>query len=44
MAATSYYYRVVIILNLGLQFYVDTFRQIKQEFPAIKLHALGPPK
>jgi cyclic dehypoxanthinyl futalosine synthase len=30
--------------DLGLKFYVDTFRQIKQEFPAIKLHALGPPE
>src|SRR6185436_12047000 len=30
--------------ELGLQFYVDTFRQIKQEFPTIKLHTLGPPE
>ncbi|MFC0773654.1 cyclic dehypoxanthinyl futalosine synthase [Terrimonas alba] len=30
--------------ELGLQFYVDTFRQIKNEFPTIKLHALGPPE
>jgi cyclic dehypoxanthinyl futalosine synthase len=30
--------------ELGLQFYVDTFRQIKKEFPLIKLHALGPPE
>lgn len=30
--------------DLGLQFYVDTFRQIKQEFPMIKLHTLGPPE
>jgi cyclic dehypoxanthinyl futalosine synthase len=30
--------------ELGLQFYVDTFRQIKEEFPTIKLHALGPPE
>lgn len=30
--------------DLGLQFYVDTFRQIKQEFPTIKLHTLGPPE
>lgn len=30
--------------ELGLRFYVDTFRQIKQEFPEIKLHALGPPE
>src|SRR5882724_9957083 len=29
--------------ELGLQFYVDTFSQIKKEFPAIKLHTLGPP-
>ena len=30
--------------ELGLRFYVDTFRQIKNEFPTIKLHALGPPE
>jgi len=30
--------------ELGLQFYVDTFRQIKKEFPNIRLHALGPPE
>lgn len=30
--------------ELGLDFYVNTFRQIKQEFPTIKLHALGPPE
>ncbi len=30
--------------ELGLQFYIDTFRQIKKEYPTIKLHALGPPE
>ena len=30
--------------GLGLQFYVDTFSQIKKEFPHIKLHTLGPPE
>src|ERR1700704_5994863 len=30
--------------ELGLQFYMDTFRQIKKEFPQIKLHTLGPPE
>src|SRR5688572_21434810 len=30
--------------DLGLQFYVDTFRAIKAEYPQIKLHALGPPE
>jgi cyclic dehypoxanthinyl futalosine synthase len=30
--------------GLGLDFYANTFRQIKQEFPTIKLHALGPPE
>ena len=30
--------------DLGLQYYVDTFRQIKNEFPNIKLHTLGPPE
>jgi cyclic dehypoxanthinyl futalosine synthase len=30
--------------ELGLQFYVDTFKAIKAEFPDIRLHALGPPE
>ena len=30
--------------ELGLQFYVDLFKQIKNEFPDIRLHALGPPE
>jgi cyclic dehypoxanthinyl futalosine synthase len=30
--------------ELGLQFYVDTFKAIKSEFPDIRLHALGPPE
>lgn len=30
--------------DLGLQFYVDTFKAIKDEFPTIKIHALGPPE
>lgn len=30
--------------ELGLQFYVDTFRQLKQLYPNVKLHALGPPE
>ncbi len=30
--------------ELGLDFYTKTFRQIKEEFPTIKLHALGPPE
>ena len=30
--------------ELGLQFYIDTFRAIKAEFPTIRLHALGPPE
>jgi cyclic dehypoxanthinyl futalosine synthase len=30
--------------ELGLQFYVDTFKQIKAEYPSIKLHTLGPPE
>jgi cyclic dehypoxanthinyl futalosine synthase len=30
--------------DLGLDFYVNTFRAIKAEFPNIKLHALGPPE
>lgn len=30
--------------QLGLDFYTNIFRQIKQEYPDIKLHALGPPE
>ncbi|MBV6439659.1 MAG: Cyclic dehypoxanthine futalosine synthase [Saprospiraceae bacterium] len=30
--------------DLGLQFYADLFRQLKSEFPNLKLHALGPPE
>lgn len=30
--------------SLGLDFYTATFRQLKQEYPTIKLHALGPPE
>lgn len=30
--------------DLGLEFYTDTFRKIKNEFPNVKLHALGPPE
>ena len=30
--------------ELGLSFYTDTFRNIKAEFPDIRLHALGPPE
>jgi cyclic dehypoxanthinyl futalosine synthase len=30
--------------GLGLQYYVDTFRAIKAEYPDIRLHALGPPE
>ncbi len=30
--------------ELGLDFYTDTFRKIKAEFPDIRLHALGPPE
>ena len=30
--------------QLGLDFYAGTFRAIKEEFPDIKLHALGPPE
>ncbi len=28
----------------GLSFYTDLFCQLKQEFPTVKLHALGPPE
>jgi cyclic dehypoxanthinyl futalosine synthase len=30
--------------DLGLPYYVDLFRQLKQLYPALKLHALGPPE
>ena len=30
--------------ELGLSFYVTLFRQLKQLYPTIKLHALGPPE
>ena len=30
--------------ELGLDFYTNIFRAIKQEYPTIKLHALGPPE
>lgn len=30
--------------ELGLSYYVDLFKQLKQQYPNIKLHALGPPE
>ena len=30
--------------ELGLEFYTNLFRQIKQESPTLKLHSLGPPE
>ena len=30
--------------DLGLEFYTDLFRELKRLYPAIKLHALGPPE
>jgi cyclic dehypoxanthinyl futalosine synthase len=30
--------------ELGLKFYVDTFKQLKELYPTMKLHALGPPE
>ena len=30
--------------QLGLQFYVDLFKELKQLYPTIKLHTLGPPE
>ncbi|MEO6131549.1 MAG: CofH family radical SAM protein, partial [Saprospiraceae bacterium] len=30
--------------DLGLSFYVNLFRQLKNEYPQLKLHALGPPE
>ena len=30
--------------RLGIDFYTDLFRQLKSEYPKLKLHALGPPE
>ena len=30
--------------ELGLEFYTNLFRQLKQAYPTLKLHALGPPE
>ncbi|MEY3052587.1 MAG: hypothetical protein RLY31_2372 [Bacteroidota bacterium] len=30
--------------DLGLSYYVDLFRELKELFPRLKLHALGPPE
>lgn len=30
--------------KLGLDFYVNLFKELKREFPDLKLHALGPPE
>ncbi|HKH60166.1 MAG TPA: cyclic dehypoxanthinyl futalosine synthase [Flavitalea sp.] len=30
--------------ELGLDFYTNIFRQLKKEYPTLKLHALGPPE
>src|SRR3954451_23768132 len=30
--------------DLGLKFYADTFRQLKELYPTLKLHSLGPPE
>jgi cyclic dehypoxanthinyl futalosine synthase len=30
--------------DLGLEFYARIFREIKEDFPNVKLHALGPPE
>ena len=30
--------------DLGLQFYTDLFKQLKQLYPTLKLHSLGPPE
>ena len=30
--------------QLGLDFYTSLFRQLKEEYPSLKLHALGPPE
>jgi len=30
--------------DLGLDFYIDLFKELKSRFPKLKLHALGPPE
>ncbi len=30
--------------KLGIEFYVDLFSELKRRYPALKLHALGPPE
>lgn len=30
--------------KLGIEFYEDLFKQLKSEYPSLKLHALGPPE
>jgi cyclic dehypoxanthinyl futalosine synthase len=30
--------------DLGLKFYTDLFKQLKQLYPTLKLHSLGPPE
>jgi cyclic dehypoxanthinyl futalosine synthase len=30
--------------DLGISFYIDLFKELKKLYPAIKLHALGPPE
>ncbi|TAH04303.1 MAG: dehypoxanthine futalosine cyclase [Sphingobacteriales bacterium] len=30
--------------GLGLQYYIDLFKELKQLYPSLKLHALGPPE
>ena len=30
--------------NLGLKFYVDLFKELKELYPTLKLHSLGPPE
>ena len=30
--------------DLGLDFYIDLFKKLKELYPALKLHALGPPE
>lgn len=30
--------------DLGLQYYVDLFKQLKELYPTLKLHSLGPPE
>lgn len=44
MAETSFFYKAAIILILGLSFYTNLFSELKNLYPNLRLHTLGPPE